>query len=976
MMLRKITYIILMTVFGVYNFGLCSSTSAYSASIHSENYADSTKKEQTLNVSLPEIGSLQKAWTRWWWMGNAVTRSGITKHLEKMAEANFGGVEISPIYGVEGYEEKFVDYLSEEWVDLLIHTVEEARRLGMQVDMITGSGWPFGGSHVTVEDAARRLQLRMYRMEPGESLNHRIQQVNKQNFATAPLHLLMGYSSEGETVELTDYVNENGKLDWVPEENSGNWQLVAFFEEWTNMQVKRAAPGEEGHVMDHFSDRALQNYLERFDNAFEGTENGLLRAFFNDSYEVGGANWTYDFFDQFMSYRNYDLKEYVPELLGMNISDRSAAHPEMSPSEITRRIRADFHETLHDLALNRFAIPWRDWAHSKGSLSRNQAHGFPANILDIYGATDIPEIEIFGQAQFRIPDLRTNSDVSHRIDSPNPLILKFASSAAHVERRDLTGSETGTWLDEHFMVSLSQLRPHVDMQFIAGINHTIYHGSTYSPPEETWPGWKFYASTHMAPANTFWKDLGDFNRYMANSQAILQEGKPANDVLLYFPVHDLWHEDTREAGEPYFIRVHNPDDWFYGTNFGNTAEIMWDRGYAFDYISDRQIEGVNVQNQSLYTGGVNYKAIVIPDAKYIPLETLEKLIEIAGEGGTVIFKNRLPASVSGFYNFESRQNRLEEIFDQLDFNPVGQGIFKADLGDGQILKGENTDDLLAYSDIQSEPIATTGLNYIRRSHDDGHYYFITNLHTESVNSWIPFATEYRSVMMYDPYSEKMGKAPIRIDENDRPEVYLQLKPGESRVLKTYRSESGADGIANWNYYQESGQPLVLDGEWSIRFTEGGPVLPEDKNISRLRSWTEMGDSDADRFAGTARYTIDFLRPEINSDAWTLSLGKVGESAVVYLNGEKIASVWSHPFELEIDDDLLRDGTNSLEIDVTNLMINRIIDMDRRGIRWQKFYDINMVDINYQSFDSSSWDPMNSGLIGPVELIPMTLNGEL
>ncbi len=959
-------------------FGLCSSGFQQAEPAQqiqaSKQGVDSTGQGVLIDENWPVIGSEQKAWTRWWWMGNAVTKTGITSHLEKMAEANFGGVEISPIYGVEGYEEESVVYLSDEWMDLLVHTVEEGQRLGMQVDMITGSGWPFGGSHVNIEDAARRLNVKQYRLEAGEDFNHRIQQVNKQNFATAPLHLLMGYSSQGESSELTEYVNERGELDWIPEENSGTWLLVAFFEDWTNMQVKRAATGEGGHVIDHFSERALENYLNRFDTAFESTENGLLRAFFNDSYEVEGANWTYDFFDQFRYYRNYDLREYVPEFLGMDGSERFSEYPGMSPTEMTRRIRADFHETIHDLALNRFVIPWSNWAHSKGSLSRNQAHGFPANILDIYGASDIPEMEIFGQAQFRIPGLRSNPDVSHRVDSPNPLILKFASSAAHVEGRNLVSSETATWLDEHFMVSLSQLRPHVDMQFIAGINHTIYHGSAYSPPEERWPGWKFYASTHFAPSNTFWNDLGDFNRYLAKSQAFLQAGKPANDILLYFPIHDLWHDDTGEAGDPYFIRVHNPEDWFYGTNFGNTAEILWDRGYAFDYISDRQIEGLEFQNNSLFTGDTHYQAVLVPDAKYIPLETLERLMEIAEAGGTVIFKNKLPVSVTGFHNFEQRQHRLDEIYQQLDFIQEGQGIFKAEVGNGQFLKGENTDHLLAYARIQREPIVDTGLNYIRRSHEDGHYYYISNLHAESINNWVSIGTEAESVIMYDPYSEKSGLAQVRLDGGGQAEIYLQLKPGESRVLKTFRT--AVSDATDWDYYRVNGNPVAVEGNWNIQFIDGGPVLPENKSIDKLVSWTTLGDTEAERFAGTARYTIDFELPDGTADAWKLNLGKVAESAVVYLNGEQVASVWSHPFELEIDNNLFESGNNRLEIDVTNLMINRIIDMDRRGIRWQKFYDINMVNINYQPFDASGWEPMESGLLGPVQLIPMIETDEI
>lgn len=928
----------------------------------------------TSDSGWPEIGSEQKAWTRWWWMGNAVTKLGITSHIEKMAEANFGGVEISPIYGVEGYEEASIEYLSEEWMDLLVHTVEEASRLGMEVDIITGTGWPFGGSHVSADNAARRLEIKTFQLQGGQSLDHQLLQVNRRNASAAPLHALMAYSSEGETIDLTGHVDEQGFLGWTPEENSGRWQLIAFFSEWTNQQVKRAAPGEEGHVMDHFSDRALTSYLDRYDSAFDGVENGLLRAFFNDSYEVERANWTYDFFEQFQNYRNYDLRDYLPEFLGISQTEPSDSNLHLSKSEKTKRIRADFHETIHDLALNRFVKPWVDWTHTRGSIARNQAHGFPANILDIYGAADIPEMEIFGQARFRIPGLRTNPDVSHRIDSPNPLVLKFASSAAHVEGRHLASSETATWLDEHFMVSLSQLRPHVDMQFIAGINHTIYHGTTYSPPEEKWPGWKFYASTHFAPVNTFWDDLGDFNRYLAISQAFLQDGYPGNDILLYFPVYDLWHSDTGDAGTPYFIRYHNPDDWLYGTDLGDTAEILWERGYAFDYISDSQLQRVQVENELLKTGNAQYKTVLVPRVSYMPLETLKQLYDIAEEGGTVIFKGDLPLGVPGLYDLAQREQELEELYSGLNFEPVGsQAIYKAEIGPGQFLKGGNAGYLLDYAGIQRETVTDEGLDYIRRRHDDGYIYFLSNLHGEAVDNWVPLAEEAQSVVMVDPFSEKQGIARTRSSSNGRQEVYLQIKPGESRILKTYRT-AGPD-TEEWAYLQPDGHRVPVEGTWEISFKEGGPVIPGDISTDRLVSWTDIGDEDANRFAGTATYSITFQRPETSADAWKLDLGRVAESAVVYLNGEKVSSVWSHPFEIEIDNSLLQDGENRLDIDVTNLMINRVIDLDRRDVRWQKFYDINMVNINYEPFDSSGWSLMESGLIGPVHLIPLGYLGE-
>ena len=67
------------------------------------------------------------------------------------------------------------------------------------------------------------------------------------------------------------------------------------------------------------------------------------------------------------------------------------------------------------------------------------------------------------------------------IAEPDLIMLKFASSAAHISGKPLTSSETLTWLREHFKTALSQCKPEVEQIFLAGVNHTFFHGSTYSP---------------------------------------------------------------------------------------------------------------------------------------------------------------------------------------------------------------------------------------------------------------------------------------------------------------------------------------------------------------------------------------------------------------------------------------------------------------------------------------------------------------
>ena len=99
----------------------------------------------------PEITSETKPWTRWWWMGSAVDREGLTTNMEHLQKAGIGGMELTAIYGVKGEEENFIKFLSPEWMDMLNHTLNEADRLNMGIDMANASGWPFGGEFLKKE---------------------------------------------------------------------------------------------------------------------------------------------------------------------------------------------------------------------------------------------------------------------------------------------------------------------------------------------------------------------------------------------------------------------------------------------------------------------------------------------------------------------------------------------------------------------------------------------------------------------------------------------------------------------------------------------------------------------------------------------------------------------------------------------------------------------------------------------------------
>ncbi|HWW02393.1 MAG TPA: hypothetical protein VNZ64_22030 [Candidatus Acidoferrum sp.] len=172
----------------------------------------------------------------------------------------------------------------------------------------------------------------------------------------------------------------------------------------------------------------------------------------------------------------------------------------------------------------------------------------------------------------------------------------------------------------------------------------------------------------------------------------------------------------------------------------------------------------------------------------------------------------------------------------------------------------------------------------------------------------------------------------------------------------------------WTYWDPSGTAVEVPGPWQLTFLAGGPELPAPVRMQRLVSWTESSDTNAQRFAGAARYSTSFYQPKMAWEHWQLDLGKVCQSARVRLNGQDLGTLITPPFHVVIG--TLKPKDNLLEVEVTNVSANRIRDLDRRSVKWKNFYDINVVSLDYKPFDASRWPLTDSGLLGPVTLTPI------
>ena len=582
-----------------------------------------------------------------------------------------------------------------------------------------------------------------------------------------------------------------------------------------------------------------------------------------------------------------------------------------SVADTHRRLLSDYRETLGELLLENFTEQWTEWAHSQGAITRNQAHGSPANLIDIYAAVDIPECEGFGLSDFGIKGLRTDPGFTKKNDSDISM-LKYASSAAHITSKPFTSSETFTWLTEHFRTSLSQCKPDLDLMFLAGVNHVVFHGSCYSPKDEPWPGWRFYASVDMTPYNPQWDAMPAFCDYISRTQAFLQWGEPDNDFLVYLPFYDMIYEQT---GRLALFDIHSMAK--RAPRFIETIQTIIRNGYDVDYVSDRYL---------LTDAYRRYDAVIIPDVRFMPVATINRLQAIAAEGKRVIFVGHYPESVPGYGRLTTEAAQFDSALAALK---------------EKALLAHDYNEALTLARGRIERMRTDQhLSCIRRTNPDGHHYFISNLTPNDADAYVALGVDFTDALFYNPMTGAVTHPDIADGK-----VRLQLASGESIILRTFTDKKAFCGFP---------QPYV------------NTVLKD----LELPITTMPKASVADfTTAYSSHFTLHSSRSTLHASRSTLylDLGDVRESARVVVNGKDVATLFAVPYRCDITP-YVKKGKNTLEIYVTNLPANRIAQMDRDNIPWRHFKEINVVDLNYKRDHYDSWTPMPSGLCSPVYII--------
>ncbi|MFY9940466.1 MAG: glycosyl hydrolase, partial [Silvibacterium sp.] len=679
----------------------------------------------TLHHSFAQPPDDSRIMMRWWWFGPAVTKPELQRELEQMKTAGVGGVEIATLYAQAlddpstGFRN--LPYLSDQHIDDLHFVAEQARRLGLRVDITLGSGWPFGGPSIPVTQAAGELRVELVTIPPG-STSVAVPYIDTgERLLTA--FLVPGSGSDlklQQAAQASDI--HDGRL-FVPATANPPETALFFISSRTGMVVKRPAVGAEGFVLDHYDRNAIETHLHAVgDRLLEAFGTQPPYAVFSDSLEDYGSDWTADLLAEFHRRRGYNLEPYLPALIG-DIGPNTAA------------IRRDWGRTLTELANENFLQPMHAWAQQHHTLLRSQTYGYPPVTLSSNQYEDLPE----GEGKATLMMWREFSDT------------RWAASAGHLFNRPVISSETWTWLHSPaFRATPLDMKAEADLHFLQGINQLVGHGWPYSPEVAGEPGWRMYAAAALNAHNPWFPVMPDLAKYLQRVSFALRQGKPANDVALLLPNDDVWasFKARLQKNKPATSAAGFDEtgsnvtvDESMGKFLGKTVigQVL-DSGFNLDFIDADAIDNL----------GIPYKALILPGVDRLPPATYAKVLEFAQHGGIVIATRRMPSTAPGLMNAEQDSARIREI---------SHALFNSKIKTAQFVEDENQlgAALANYltPDFTLSP-KTPEIGFIHRKLLEGDLYFVANTDNQPKRVSAKFRSAAKHAESWDPFTGKIS----------------------------------------------------------------------------------------------------------------------------------------------------------------------------------------------------------------------------
>lgn len=900
-------------------------------------------------------GIQYRPYVRWWWNGDKVEKDELIRELRLMKEAGIGGVEINPIKfpsRTDDMGKPSLQWLSPEWCDMLMATFAEAKALGMTCDLIVGSGWPFGAEYLVGEERSQIVVIGIKKLEGAQEY-----EVSEYDlFREADPAISAPYSGRTMTIlslklvpaevnsmeevkDLSSLIGQKVMRISIPE---GKHVLYALVKIDSFMEVINGAPGANGPVLNHYNEAAVKKYLNHMSDSIQKRTGPLsqhIRAFFTDSMELEGSNWSADMLDEFRKRRGYDLMPYLPFTMfkigsmGNTIDLTYGATFGPALKDTIERVRYDFDLTKTELIEERFITTFLNWCRANNVKSRVQAYGRGYHPLEGSFDIDIPECETW--IKYGINGEISEND--HRLGRAHTMINKFVSSAAHLKGKRLISCEELTNTDMVFNDTLEILKTAGDQSTVSGVTHGIIHGFNYSPPNAPFPGWIRYGE-YLNEKNTWWPYFRHFSDYKARFSALFQHADMFADIAVLPPIADMWSIHSAQ-NEP-----------FPALTYPNYLVLIWESmhraGNACDYVSERVIREGQLKNGQLHYGPRKYHTLFLVNVESLEPATAQKLLDFVTAGGRIFCIENYPHKSPGLTNHQQRDQQVQEWVNKLKTFP-DRFI---------LLKRPEKNFLQWYVGVQEQYKITpyvkidqpnTYVTQVRYQAGDREMLLFINSNLDNAYPLqiTPAAalTAKKQVWVWDGETGERYKV-----EGFKDSLSFVLGPAESKLIVFDRTKKGAA----WKPLPlTTGERTLSDNRWSAEFKHIDGTT-KTVTLDALKDLKDMPEFV--NFSGTVTYRTTFPVTD-KKNATLLNLGKVYGVSEVMVNGQAAGIKWYgariHPIQA-----LIKDGENTLEIKVVTTMGNYMKTLTENAVA-QYWTNLNRKNQPIQSM----------GLVGPVSI---------
>jgi hypothetical protein len=732
---------------------------------------------------------------------------------------------------------------------------------------------------------------------------------------------------KADLIDLTTKMKPDGTLDWTPP--AGNWVVLRMGYSLTGHKNSPASPEATGLEVDKLNADYVKayfnNYLDQYKDATSGLmgSNGL-KYMITDSWEAGTQNWTDNMIKEFTQRRGYDMLPWLPVLTGHIVESAGASD----------RFLWDFRKTLGDLLVENHYDQLTEILKERGMERYTESHeggrAFIGDGMEVKRKAAIPMSATWTPGGF---------DQGNEVATRYKADVRESASVAHIYGQNLVAAESMTAIGSAWAWSPEFLKPTADMELANGLNRFVIHTSVHQPVNDKIPGLGLGPFGQWFTRHETWAEqAGPWLTYLARSSYMLQQGKFIADIV-------------------YFYGEDNNITALFGDKLPDIPE-----GYNYDFVNaDALVSLLSVKNGSIVTpSGMAYRVLALDEnSKYMSLPVLKKIRDLVMDGAIVTGPQ--PAHTP---SLSDNQDEFIKIVHELWANEKGENT----VGNGKVYAGYALKDVLNSLKISpdftySQPLETIKLLYVHRKLGDVDFYWVSNRQNKVVDLDATFRVEGRVAEIWHPETGTTELASYSIKDGIT-RVPLHLEPNDA-IFVVFRNKAVQTSHTISKPAQK--QLTEIAGPWTVSFQQERGA-PDQAVLETLIPWNENADLGIKYFSGTGTYSKTIQAPaewlNQGNQLW-LDLGIVRNLAEILVNGKSLGIVWKPPFRVNVTG-ALKEGENKLEIEVTNLWVNRLIGDMQPGVK-------KKITYTTMPFYRAESPLLPSGLLGPVTIRSIASN---